>query len=94
LEGIATGEIDKMPLDKMPVISSYVMIHWALDTTGQLEGYGFPFDCPHLVFYQRLRILYDFIGTLIKIFPSDAKKHKSRFRKFSGVCIISMVSVL
>ena len=47
----------------MPAISSYVMIHWALDTTNQLEGYGFPFDCPHLVFYQRLRILYDLVDT-------------------------------
>ncbi len=63
LEGIAKGKIDSIPLEKMPVISSYVMIHWALDTTGQLEGYGFPFDCPHLVFYQRLKVLYDLVDT-------------------------------
>lgn len=63
LKGIAKGKIDSILLDKMPVISSYVMIHWALDTTGQLEGYGFPFDCPHLVFYQRLKVLYDLVDT-------------------------------
>lgn len=63
LEGIDTGKIDPMSLNKMSVISSYVMIHWALDTTGQSEGYGFPFDCPHFVFYQRLRVLYDLVDT-------------------------------
>ena len=63
LKYIAKGKINRIPLDKMPVIASYVMIHWALDTTGQLEGYGFPFDCPHLVFYQRLKILYNSVVT-------------------------------
>ena len=63
LESISKDKTDPIPLDKMPAISSYVMIHWALDTTKQLEGYGFPFDCPHLVFYQRLKILYDLVDT-------------------------------
>ena len=49
------------------------MIHWALDTTGQLEGYGFPFDCSHLVFYQRLRVLYDLVDT------SDHAQFDKRF---------------
>ncbi len=63
LEGISKGKTNLGPLEKIPVISSYVMIHWALDTTGQMEGYGFPFDCSHLIFYQRLRILYDLVDT-------------------------------
>jgi hypothetical protein len=29
----------------------------------ELEGYGFPFDCPHLIFYQRLKKLYDLINS-------------------------------
>ena len=63
LESISKDKADPIALDKIPAISSYVMIHWALDTTKQLEGYGFPFDCPHLVFYQRLKILYDLVDT-------------------------------
>ena len=63
LKYIANEKIDSMPFDKMPILASYVMIHWALDTTGQLEGYGFPFDCPHLVFYQRLKILHNSVST-------------------------------
>jgi hypothetical protein len=63
LECISKGKTEPMPVEKMSVVSSYVMIHWALDTTGQLEGYGFPFDCPHFVFYQRLKVLYDIVDT-------------------------------
>lgn len=61
LEGISTGAIDQPSSGKMSAIMSYVMIHWTLDTTEQLEGYGFPFDCPHVVFYQRLKILYGLV---------------------------------
>ena len=37
------------------------MVHWTFDKS-ELEGYGFPFDCPHLIFYQRLRKLHDLIN--------------------------------
>jgi hypothetical protein len=47
-------------MDKMPAIAAYAMIHWTLDTS-ELEGYGFPFDCPHLIFYQRLKVLHDIV---------------------------------
>ena len=36
------------------------MIHWTLDTS-ELEGYGFPFDCPNLIFYQRLKVLIEIV---------------------------------
>ena len=54
--GIDNGCIDPAVMEKMPAISAYAMIHWTMDTSG-LEGYGFPFDCPHLIFYQRLKVL-------------------------------------
>lgn len=34
--------------------------HWALDLS-ILDGYGFPFDCPHVVFYQRLKTLHGIV---------------------------------
>ena len=67
LEGIDKGRIDTSFLNNMPAISSYAMIHWALDTSGQLEGYGFPFDCPHMIFYQRLRVLHGLVDTAGKV---------------------------
>jgi len=58
--GIDTGRIDPGVTGKMPAIAAYGLIHWTLDTS-QLEGYGFPFDCPHLIFYQRLKVLHQII---------------------------------
>jgi len=55
--GIENGRIDPEAMEKLSAIASYALIHWTLDTS-QLEGYGFPFDCPHLIFYQRLKALH------------------------------------
>ena len=32
----------------------FILIHWCLDAKHSGNGYGFPFDRPHQVFYQRL----------------------------------------
>lgn len=59
--GIENGSIDRTVSDKMPAMSAYAMVHWTFDKS-ELQGYGFPFDCPHLIFYQRLKKLYDLIN--------------------------------
>ncbi|MBT7052274.1 MAG: transposase [Desulfobacula sp.] len=61
LKSISKNQPNIIPAEKLAIVSSYVMIHWALDTTGHLEGYGFPFDCPHFIFYQRLKVLYEMV---------------------------------
>ena len=43
-------------------MAAYAMIHWTFDKS-ELGGYGFPFDCPHLVFYRKLTILHDMVST-------------------------------
>lgn len=40
-----------------PVVSAYTLIQWALKGKTEGDGYGFPFDRPHLTFAQRLRRL-------------------------------------
>lgn len=62
MEGLKNGRMDTSK--PMPAIVAYAMIHWTFTTSGQLKGYGFPFDCPHLIYYQRLKILYGFINQL------------------------------
>ena len=57
---IDCGSIDLPALPKVPMIGAYALIHWCLDTSA-LEGYGFPFDRPHLIFYRRLKILHGLI---------------------------------
>ena len=41
----------------MPVVGAYTLIQWALNAKTEGDGYGFPFDHPHLAFAQRLKRL-------------------------------------
>jgi hypothetical protein len=41
-----------------PWVSAYLLVAWVLEADSAGEGFGFPFDRPHLVFYQRLREAY------------------------------------
>jgi len=59
--GIENGSIDGTAMDKMQAMAAYAMVHWTFDKS-ELEGYGFPFDCPHLIFYQRVKKLHDLIN--------------------------------
>lgn len=40
-----------------PVVGTYTLIQWALRAKADGDGYGFPFDRPHLAFAQRLQHL-------------------------------------
>jgi len=65
---------------EMPAASAFVLIHWVFDTSAQLNGYGFPFDLPHLVFYNRLETVYDLVaaiwGTPLKYEKTHKPLHK------------------
>ena len=55
-----SGQIDPASLSKAALLGAYAFIHWCFDTSG-LDGYGFPFDRPHLIFYRRLKVLHGVI---------------------------------
>lgn len=57
-----------------------VLIHWILDYPAQMEGYGFPFDRPHLVLYQRVKTTFDLLEGVA--LPSKTRGAK----KFHGLC--------
>jgi hypothetical protein len=40
--------------DRFPLLCAYSLIQWAWEGKCQGDGYGFPFDRPHLVFAKRL----------------------------------------
>lgn len=44
-------------LETFPLLCAYSLIQWALDGKAQGQGYGFPFDRPHVHFAKRLRVL-------------------------------------
>jgi hypothetical protein len=58
--GIDSGRLDPLAVPNLPALSAYALMHWCLDRS-MLDGYGFPFDRPHLSFYQRLKRLHRLI---------------------------------
>ena len=41
----------------MPAVETYTLVLWALEGKKHTDGYGFPFDRPYLIFYERLEVL-------------------------------------
>ena len=41
-----------------PWLTAYLLVVWVLEAGSACEGFGFPFDRAHLLFYQRLREAY------------------------------------
>ena len=55
-----------------PSILAYMLSSWILDANSELDGYGFPFDRAHLVFYNRLKTAKGIVGNL----PAKKKRDK------------------
>jgi hypothetical protein len=59
--------------DVLPRVLAYVLSNWILDANSELNGYGFPFDRSHLIFYKRLKTARSIVENL------SAKKKKDRY---------------
>jgi len=70
---------------EMPAVSAFALIHWAFDTSAQLNGYGFPFDLPHLVFYHRLKAVYALVEAIWETPLKYEKTHKPLHRLFRSI---------
>jgi hypothetical protein len=70
-----------LSLCKMPALAAFALIHWAFDTSAQLNGYGFPFDRPHLLFYHRLRTIY----TLVEAIRETPLRREKNLRPLNQV---------
>jgi hypothetical protein len=57
----------------LPSVLAYILSNWILDANSELNGYGFPFDRSHLIFYKRLKTAKSIVESL-----SDKKK-KDRY---------------
>lgn len=65
--------------ENIAMSSLYVLITWALDSKNKGDGYGFPFDQPHLELYQRLTTLFKTLNQRQDIFQQG--KTISRIHK-------------
>jgi hypothetical protein len=59
--------------DVLPSVLAYILSNWILDANSELDGYGFPFDRSHLIFYNRLKTARRIVQGL------SAKKKKDRY---------------
>jgi transcription elongation factor Elf1 len=55
-------------------IICHVFLLWAFKGKSQGNGYGFPFDRQHLIFYQRLNIVYTSLKEITETYPKKEKK--------------------
>jgi len=70
-------------LSYIPVIAVYSLIAWAFEGKKQGNGYGFPFDRPHLEFAKRLKIINADIDHLRQIkLRKDYKDNKPLHKTF------------
>lgn len=70
-------------LCNMPLIAAYSLISWAFEGKNQGNGYGFPFDRPHLEFAKRLKVIHADIDQLRKIrLCKDYKINKPLHKTF------------
>ncbi len=77
---IEKGKIEGSFLSEMPALTTYTLIHWALDTSSQLDGYGFPFDRPHLIFYQNLKAVYSSLNQITENLNDKTKDYKPFYK--------------
>ncbi|MFQ5582692.1 MAG: transposase [Mariprofundaceae bacterium] len=66
-KGVQNKNFSDSSLEWMPAVSAYSLIQWALDGKNQGQGYGFPFDRPHVVFAQRLYAIYSQLDAFTNI---------------------------
>jgi len=92
--GINAGKMEASLSHPMPALVAFTMIHWAFDTSGQVKGYGFPFDLAHLVFYQRLQRIYSFIEQLRHGSLHRNKSYRPLFQLFRLIHRVMEDSIL
>jgi hypothetical protein len=73
-------------LEKIPILNTYSLILWTLEGMKEGEGYGFPFDRPHLSFAKRLRIMFDHIDCFKEIeLRQNWRDNKPYYRLFHKI---------
>lgn len=61
------GAFETSRLAQVPAIAAYALIEWIFDAPSGAAGYGFPFDSPHLAFFQRVKTAYGVLKRIMDI---------------------------
>ena len=76
---LENGELKTASVERIPALSTYTLIHWVFESSSESRGYGFPFDRPHLEFYQRLKKIHCLLGNIKDIRLCDKAKDNRSF---------------
>ncbi len=68
--------------EQIPLIMTYTLIHWVFEYPRQSNGYGFPFDRPHLDFYRRLQKVHQLLGEIMSVYLRSIEKDNKPFFQF------------
>ena len=62
-----------------PLITAYALIHWIFQYASQSQGYGFPFDRPHLDFYRRMQKVHLLLKKIMNVHLREKAKDNKPF---------------
>ena len=84
VEDLEIGKWQASNFEHAPLILTYVLIQWVFDYQHQSNGYGFPFDRPHLYFYRRLQNAHRLLGQIVAtpLNNNSAKNNKPFFQAY------------
>jgi len=93
LDRLADSIPDRLPSDTdlalFPLVSAYSLILWTLEGKTQGEGYGFPFDQPHLSFAKRIQRLYGQMNQIREMkLPGEFRNNMPYFDLLNGLNVI------
>lgn len=61
---LESKQLEEPDAPLMPLVAVYLIISWIVEAKSESNGFGFPFDRPHLDFYLRLQEAYPKLKTL------------------------------
>lgn len=81
IESLQIGKWQTSRFDNVPLITAYALIQWIFDYPQESDGYGFPFDQPHLDFYRRIQKVHILLGQIKEINLNDSVKTNRPFKQ-------------
>lgn len=73
------GVFEISRIEQVPTIATYALIQWIFDAPSTSGGYGFPFDHPHLAFYQRVKAAHGVLKQIMDILLRNEFKDNKPF---------------
>ena len=79
--GIGDSPLSRSSLKSLADLNGYTLLRWTLEGKSEGNGYGFPFDRPHLAFARRISQLHSYVDTLKNVQLSRKCKNNKPYFK-------------